>query len=307
MTTELLKQPGEEDGEIVDAMDIATSKSAQEVQAAMLVAQRCPRDEIRCYNKIMKGCKRRGLAERAVYSYPRGGTSVTGPSIRLAEELARCWGNIDFGIVVLDSNAAESSVMAYCWDLESNTRSTKVFTVKHERHTKRGRQFLSDPRDIYEHVANYGARRMRACILAVIPGDIQDDAVTECEKTLTRDQEPLGDRIRQMVAAFSDFGVTKEDIEKRLGHVLHVTSEHEFVTLRSIYTSLKDGMSHVRDWFEVRKTTSDGKTVDADSKKTDRLAEQFDEPEPVDEPADEPEPELTDREPPAGFDPELGY
>ncbi len=73
---------------------------------------------------------------------------------------------------------AQSTVEAFAWDVEeANTRQTKVFQVRHWRHTKQGGYKLTDPRDIYELVANNGARRLRACILGVIPGDVIDAAV----------------------------------------------------------------------------------------------------------------------------------
>jgi len=187
-------------------------------------------------------------ARRSVY--PRGNQTVTGPSIRLAEELARDWGNLDFGIVELEQRDGDSEIMAYCWDLETNSRQTKIFTVPHERHTKRGVTKLTDPRDIYELTANQGARRLRACILGVIPGDITEAAVKQCEKTLASgNDEPLVDRLRQMIVVFADLGVTQEMIVGKLGHSLEAVTEIELVSLRKIYTSLRDNMSQPADWF----------------------------------------------------------
>ncbi len=138
-----------------------------------------------------------------MYEYPRGGTKVSGPSIRLAEALAQNWGNIDYGIMELEQKAGESSVMAYAWDLETNTRQTKIFTVKHERKAKGTVTKLNDARDIYEMVANQGARRLRSCILGVIPGDIVDAAVDMCQKTLINGhKEPLEDRLRNALSTF---------------------------------------------------------------------------------------------------------
>src|SRR5574344_1001577 len=118
--------------------EMMISRQAQEVQAAIVVAKRFPRDMNSSYGRIMDACKRRSLAERAIYEYPRGGENVTGPSIRLAEVMAQNWGNLDFGITELEQKNGESNVMAYCWDLETNTRQTKIFTVPHIRHTKKG-------------------------------------------------------------------------------------------------------------------------------------------------------------------------
>jgi len=233
-------------------MEIAISRAAQEVQAAMVVAKKFPRDENVAYERIMKACKRVALAQCAVYEYPRGTEKVSGPSIRLAEALAQNWGNIDFGVIELEQNPAESKVMAYAWDLETNTRQTKIFNVKHERHTKKGSYKLTDPRDIYEMAANQGARRLRACILGVIPGDIVDAAVAECDKTLAGDnKEPLSDRSRKMVSAFSEQGVTAAMIETRLGHALDIISEGELVKLGKIFNSMRDGMGKREDFFEI--------------------------------------------------------
>ena len=142
--------------------------------------------------------------------------------------------------------------MAYCWDLETNTRQTKIFTQPHVRYTKSGTYALKDPRDIYELVANNGARRLRACILGVIPGDIVEDAVAECERTLRGDnKEPIAARIRKMVAAFAEHGVTQDRIEARMGHKVDSLIETELVTLRKFFTAIKDGLAKADEVFPV--------------------------------------------------------
>lgn len=238
--------------------EMVTTRQAQEVQAAMVVAKKFPRDEIEAFNKIMRACQRKSLAEQSMYEYPRGGTKVTGPSIRLAEALAQNWGNLDYGIIELEQKNGESQVMAYAWDLETNTRQTKIFSVPHIRSTKKGNKVLTDPRDIYEMVANQGARRLRACILGVIPGDVIDSAIEQCELTLrTNNPEPLIDRVRKMVKAFEDkFSVTKEMIEEFLGCSSEAFSENDFVRLRKVYGSLKDGMAKREDYFKIKSEKS---------------------------------------------------
>jgi hypothetical protein len=240
------------------------SRAMAEVQSAMIVAKKFPRDEAAAFARIMQSCQRRSLADSALYSYPKGGQTVTGPSIRLAEALAMAWGNLDFGIVELEQRDGESEMMAYAWDLETNTKQTKVFQVRHERHTRQGTKALDDPRDIYELTANQGARRLRACILGVIPGDVVEAAVNRCEETMrTGAKEPLADRVRKMVSAFSDLGVTSAMVEKRLGHKLDSTSETELVGLRKVYQSLRDGMASAEQFFD----RGDGATSEQPTKK----------------------------------------
>jgi len=137
------------------ATDMMITRQSQEVQAAMIIAKRFPRDEARAFDKILRSCQRQGLAEQSEYTYPRGGQKIVGPSIRLAEAIAQNWGNVDYGIIELSNNNESSEMMAYAWDLETNTRVTKIFTVKHWRDTKQGGYALNDSRDIYETTANF--------------------------------------------------------------------------------------------------------------------------------------------------------
>lgn len=245
-------------------VEAAASRSAQEVQAAMVIAKKFPRDQVAAYERIMQACKRRSLAEVAEYVYPRGSTQITGPSIRLAEVIAQNWGNFEAGVVELERHDGESTVMAYAWDLETNARDVKVFTIKHVRETKKGNYTLDDPRDIYELVANQGARRKRACILAVVPGDIVDAAREECGRTLATHgkNEPLIDRVRKMVLAFAELGVTQGMLEGRLGHKMDATIEQELVNLRRIYTSIRDGMGKRDEFFAFETKPPEGLPAD---------------------------------------------
>ncbi len=234
--------------------EVAESRATAEVQAAYVIAKRFPRNQMECYANIMESCKRPFLAEQAMYAYPRGGTLVEGPSIRLAEVLAQSWGNIDSGIREISQANGSSVAEAYAIDLQTNARKTVIFHVKHERHTKKGITKLTDPRDIYELVANQGARRLRNCILAIIPGDVTEAAVLQVRKTLESSDVPLSEQIRKMVVAFDDLGVKVEHLEKRLGHNLDATIASEIVTLKGIYKSIKDGMSDRSDYFDIAST-----------------------------------------------------
>lgn len=247
-------------GEVTDGRTAGTSatgqmmvsRQAQEVQAAMVVAKQFPRNERDSFERIMNACKRKSLAEQAMYEYPRGGTNVCGPSIRLAETVAQNWGNIDFGVMELEQKNGESQVMAYAWDLETNTRQTKIFTVPHIRFTKSGGRRLTDSRDIYELVANQGARRLRACILGVIPGDVIDSAIEQCRHTLSHTDVPLEEQREKMADIFEhDFGVSKAALESFIGMNFSAFTTQSLVRLRGVYRSLRDGMKAPEDYFDM--------------------------------------------------------
>ena len=233
-------------------METQSARESQEVQAMMVIAKRFPRDPIDAMDRILKSCTRKTLAQSAVYSYPRGGQSVEGPSIRLAETLAQEWGNIQYGIRELSQSNGESTVEAFAWDIQTNTRQVKVFQVPHVRYSKKGKQILTDPRDIYEVVANNGARRLRACILGVIPGDVIEAAMEQCSITLKANADVSIDGLKKIASIFQEnFNVTQEMIGKRYQCKFESLRPAQVVQLRTIYQSMKDGMSQPRDWFDV--------------------------------------------------------
>lgn len=255
------------------------NREMEEVKGQIFMAKQFPRNQFESEKRILDSCKRKSLARTACYSYPRGGQNVTGPSIRLAEVLAQNWGNISFGIKELEQRNSESVAMAYAWDVETNSRQEKVFTVPHIRYTRNGSKQLNDPRDIYELVANNGARRLRACILGVIPGDIVEKAVEECNKTLAGENKtPLKDRLNRAFNALKEeFNVTQEMIEARFGYNVSLFTEKNFIDLLNIFNSLKDGISKVDDWFDKKKEevpqTSLEKQFEEKTMETDELSE----------------------------------
>jgi hypothetical protein len=240
-------------------VEVEQQRAMVEVQGAIILAKKFPRNQIEALDKIKVACQRTGLAEQALYSYSRGGTEITGPSIRLAEAIAQNWQNLQFGIRELEQRNGESTVEAFCWDVESNTRHVKTFQVKHERFTKKGSYRLEDPRDIYELTANQGARRLRAAILSIIPGDIVETAVTECEATLKAKADTSAEALKKLIEAFAAFKVTKDQIEKRIQRRLDTITPAQLIQLRKIYNSMRDGMSAAADWFEAAAGTEDPK------------------------------------------------
>ena len=247
-------------------VEVENQRAMAEVQGAIILAKKFPRNQIEAMDRIATACQRPGLAEQAVYEYARGGSAISGPSIRLAEAIAQNWGNIQFGVKELEQRNNESTVEAFCWDMETNVRQVKTFQVKHERHTKKGSYKLEDPRDIYELTANQGARRLRACILGIIPGDVIDSAVSQCEETLKAKADTSPEALKKLVERFAEFKVSKEQVEKRIQRRLDTITAAQLVQLRKIYNSMKDGMSASTDWFEAVEVKTEDKKPDLKDK-----------------------------------------
>lgn len=231
------------------------ARESHRIEAQVVMAKKFPRDEIRAEQRILKACQRTALAEEAEYEFPRGNETVKGPSIRLAEVIAQNWGNLEFGIRELEQRPGSSTMEAYAWDIENNVYRSQSFEAAHVRDLKGGkRQAVDSARDIYEVTANMGARRMRACILQLIPGDIVDKAVDECRKTLKgdigKDATKIVKLARKAVDAFSKHGITQAMMEEKCGRPMDQWDAEILTEFSSISVSLRDGIAKPADFFE---------------------------------------------------------
>jgi hypothetical protein len=234
------------------ATAIEQQRAIAQVQAAIVVARHHPRDEIGARDRMERACQLPSLAERAFFRYARGGGQVTGASIHLATELARCWGNIDYGISELrrDDIKGESEMLAYAWDLETNARNANTFIVPHKRDKRGGAELLTDMRDIYENNANMGARRLRECIFHVLPKPFLEEAKTIAMQTLEHGGgEPIEKRRVTLLEAFATLRVTRKQIETKIGRAADKLTAYDIGVLRVIYQSIRRGESTVAEEF----------------------------------------------------------
>ena len=237
---------------------IEASRAIAEAQGKLVIAKRFPRDEVAAYAKAMEACQRPKMAEKAFYAFPRGGQTVEGATIRFAEELARCWGNIDYGIKELSQDDGKSEMQAYAWDLETNAQSVQNFTNPHQREQGKKMVTLTSQRDIYENNANMATRRLRARILAILPSWFVEDCIAECKKTLAgQNDTPLVDRAKKMVVQFAKLGVTQEQIEHRLKRKIDTMNADDFTEYIGIYNAIKQNESRISDWFEAEKEATE--------------------------------------------------
>lgn len=286
------EQPRHESGNAIAAN--AEARVVAEVKAQVLMARQFPRDPSVAVDNILRECQRPTLADAAVYTFPRGKETVTGPSIRLAEVLARNWGNNTFGLEVLErkpgiGNSPGVSIMrAFAWDLETNTYISRQFELKHWRSTRTGGYALKDDRDIYELEANMGSRRMRACILQMIPGDVTAMAVGACRKTaisgLSASMKDPNQRQRIItgtVKVYAKMGIPQEDLENYLNAKVDDWNADHMQRLKELKMSIDDGVLSIGELFPHLAGGDKNETINKDqvrvlmqaAKKTGRQGE----------------------------------
>ncbi len=272
MNEQLMSRPMTEMGQYQE------SKELSEIKGKMFLARQFPRDPDWSLQNVFKECQRPELAAAAQYEYTKGDTVVKGPSIRLVEVLARHWGNIDSGVTEIDSSDGKTTIKCYAWDLETNVSDEKTFSVKHERSTKKGSYKLTDERDIYETVANKGARRKRACLLAVMPGWYVDAAIDACNETLKAsltDGKSMEEVIENIVTAFAEFNITPEQISEKLSKPIDKLSKNDVVKLRHLYSAIKDGFVKATDAFGLTPESNPEMPSDAEENALAALNQQI--------------------------------
>jgi hypothetical protein len=253
-----IERPAAVPSRIGQGTAVEQSRAVAQVQAAVISAQQCPRDVPSAMAEMRESCQMRRLAEKAFYRFPRGGQQVSGESVHLARELARCWRNIDYGLVELrrDDAYGQSEMMAFAWDLQHNTRNSSSFIVPHTRGKKD--QPLVEARDIYENNANNGARRVREAIFAVLPRWFIDEAVEICTKTLENGGGiPLATRITNAVEKFADMRISVDQLETKVGLPTGRWTAVDLAQLTVIFGSLTRGEVRAEDEFPPRRVTAE--------------------------------------------------
>ena len=255
--------PGPKDG-----LAVKGTEAMAEVQAAAVLAMNRPRDERASWNRVAKSCQRPGFADGAEYSYERGDSTVAGPSVKLAREMARCWGNIRYGIRVLSMDEDTVHIEGWAWDLETNSRVSSEAKFGRKVQRKQGRDTVwvpADERNLRELVNKHGAIAVRNSILQLLPPDMVDEALKLARKTLSgAAQEKLEENRDEVVAkvtlAWRAFEVTQAMLEGHLDRPADNWTGEDVAKLRAMYQSVRDGNSDVSEYFDVStKRTDDAK------------------------------------------------
>lgn len=239
---------------------VEQARAVADVLAAVQAARQWPRNIHQAKTDLAESCTDYEFAEAAFYRYKRGGSPVTGPTIKLAHELARCFCHIRSGVVELrrDDEFGQSEMLARCTDMQTGTMNETTWIVVHRRDksvpvegefdedgnpmTTRVSVPLVDLRDIYEQNANEGSRRVRAMIIATLPAHYVKYGVTLCRQTLERgkDGTSLEARRAKMVEEFGRrHGVTPAQLEAKLRRPIVEFTAFDLSELGVIWGSLE--------------------------------------------------------------------
>jgi hypothetical protein len=254
--TEYIPDPEAVESGLIPADEMNPLKISQfqqiiaEQHAAVFLARRFPRDWKLAWSKLQEMCRRKTLAEKAEYKYPRGQKQVKGPSVYIARPLASCWGNLHYGVRIVGETEENITLEGFAWDLESNSRIMPQMTIRKLIQRKKGNMTVwikPDERDLRELINRESAKLLRNAILQIVPSDFVEDAVALCRETLKGGLKDPKSESKKLILAFGNYGVNVEALNRYIGH--DEWSGDDIVDLQAILNSLNDGEAKPSDFF----------------------------------------------------------
>lgn len=216
----------------------------------------------------------RETAQACIYTVPRGGKQLTGPSIRLAETCVSAWGNTQFGARVVDVGDEFLTAEGVCWDMQTNVRVT--LQVQRRITDKHGRRFNEDMIGVAGAAACSIA--LRNAIFRVVPRAYVNAVYDHARKVAVGDAKTLEARRADLFDRLTKLGVTQERILARIGKssVADVGLD-EMEILIGIGTAIKEGDATIDDAFPAIVTAPvaapedqpQGQRINMRGKKTD--------------------------------------
>lgn len=227
-----------------------------EIDVQIATAKRYPRDLERVKKDMLTfACLDEETAASCFYSVPRGGKTIQGPSIRMAEIAVSSFMNLRAGTKILSTVTEGDNphvvVIGACHDLEKNT----AFTMEKRRRIFRKKDRDGNPLPVDEDAVNLAvnscsAIALRDAAFKVIPRALINPIVEKAKKVAVGSQETLVNRRAKMVDYFAKMGITKDRVFAAVGQTgIEGITLTELETLIGFSTAIKEGHSKIDDVF----------------------------------------------------------
>ena len=204
---------------------------------------------------MLTACDKDLFAEGAYYSFPRGKSVVSGPSIKMAREAARIYGNYRYGFFITHDDDDARAITAWAWDCEKNNRmsASDFFKKLVQRRTGDVTNWVTpDERDLRELTFRRASILIRNCILALLPGYFVDNAVAVCKATVAGGaKSDLKERVSKMLTAFEELGISEDQLTNYLGKPVGACSREQLSELRGIIESIREGVISPQERTEM--------------------------------------------------------
>jgi len=255
----------------LDAIE-AGNRAEYDIQIA--TAKKYPRNLTRVTNNIVAiATMTKEMADTCRYALPRGGKTLSGPSVHLARVMAQQYGNLRVDSRVKQITDKQIISESVCFDLETNY-AVKV-EVRRSIMNKMGQRFNDDMITVTGNAAS--AIAYRNAVLAVIPKSITDLAYNSAIKMitgdLTSDEKLIAARKKAVDYLKDTYNVTEDQIFKAIGvRTITQIKATQIADLRGLEQALRDGDTTPEDAFgsnEITKEEIKAKKETLKEKKTE--------------------------------------
>ncbi len=196
----------------------------------------------------------REVAESCIYALPRGGKTIAGPSVRLAEICASAYGNMHVAARVVDVEEKEVVAQGVAWDLEKNLRVT--VEARRRITNKSGRRYDDDMITVTGAAA--GSIALRNAIFRVVPRAYVDTIYAKVREVAVGDARTLAARREDLVGRLQKMGVPKDRIFARVGKAaIDDIGLEELEVLIGLGSSIKNKVTSIDDAFPPVDGTAD--------------------------------------------------
>ena len=218
-----------------------------ELEASMSIARLNPRSVGQFRKRLLDTVSiSEGVAAECLYSLPRGGKRIEGPSIRMAEIIQSCWTNCQSGARAISEEEKFVVAQGAFRDLENNTIVT--MDVRRRITDKNGSRFNDDMVNVTANAACSIARRN--AILGAIPRALWSDAYHKARYIVIGDVTTLGARRDKLVEQFGLWNVSLDQILAVLGkQTIEDVDSDDLVTMIAVHTQIKNGESKIDEIF----------------------------------------------------------
>lgn len=195
------------------------------------------------------------VAESCIYALPRAGKTVEGPSVRLAEMVAACYGNLQTGARVVYNDGKHVTAQGIVYDLERNIRHTeevKRSILQHEWKNGARTGKMITMNDDMQTVTGRAACAIayRNAIFKVVPAALINDIIEKVREIAKGTAETLVVRRDKAMAYFKELGVKDAQVFDALEvKGLEDIDLDKLVTLRGMATALKNGEATIDGLF----------------------------------------------------------
>lgn len=236
---------------------VVLSSAAQiarsEVEAQITAAHHYPRSVSRFLKEATGlACISEEVAASCIYSLPRSGKAITGPSVRLAEIMASSYGNLQVAARIVAVEETEIVAQGMAWDTEKNLRC--VVETRRRITDKNGRRYNDDMITVTGNAA--ASIALRNAIFRVVPRAYVDSVFERVKQTAIGKASTLAAKRASVLDRLAKLGATQDRVLGALSlrGVDDITLEHLEVLI-GWGTACKNGDTTVDEVFPPVSTT----------------------------------------------------